>query len=112
VNGNVEVLNSTGRFSAHTTNGNLRLELLRLTEGDPVELSTVNGSVVLAVPSNARANLDVRSMNGDFLSELPVVSQGTFNARSFHGQLGTGGSAVSIRTVNGRIRVVTERPSI
>jgi hypothetical protein len=112
VNGNVEVLNSTGRFSAHTTNGNLHLELLGLTEGDPVELSTVNGSVVLAVPSNARANLDVRSMNGDFLSELPVVSRGAFNARSFHGQLGSGGSAVSIRTVNGRIRVVTERAGI
>jgi hypothetical protein len=112
VNGNVEVLDSTGRFSAHTTNGNLRLELRRLTDGDPVELSTVNGSVVLAIPSNARANLDVRSMNGDFLSELPVVAQGAFNSRSFHGQLGSGGSAVSIRTVNGRIRVVTERPSI
>ncbi len=112
VNGNVEVLDSSGRFSARTTNGNLRLELRPLTEGDPVELSTVNGSVVLAVPANSRANLDVRSMNGDFFSELPVAAQGSFNARSFHGQLGSGGSTVSIRTVNGGIRVVLERPSV
>jgi DUF4097 and DUF4098 domain-containing protein YvlB len=112
VNGNVEVLDSAGRFSARTTNGNLRLELRRLADGAPMALETVNGSVVLALPSDAQAALDVRSMNGDFRSDLPVAAQGAFSTRAFRGRLGSGGSEISIRTVNGGIRVVLERPSV
>ena len=112
VNGNVEVLDSSGRFSARTTNGNLKLELRHLPEGAPMALETVNGSVVLALPSDAQAALNVRSMNGDFHSDLPVVTQGTFSVRAFRGRLGSGGSEISIRTVNGGIRVLLERPSV
>ena len=49
VNGNVEVFDCSGRFSEKTTNGNLRLELRQLMAGGPMNLETVNGSVVLAV---------------------------------------------------------------
>ncbi len=112
VNGNVEVLDSAGRFSARTTNGNLRLELRRLPDGGPMALETVNGSVVLALPSDAQAALNVRSMNGDFHSDLPVVAQGALSTRAFHGRLGSGGGEISIRTVNGGIRVLLERPSV
>jgi hypothetical protein len=54
VNGNVEVTDSTGRFSEKTTNGNVRLELRQLSDGGPMNLETVNGSVVLGLPSTAR----------------------------------------------------------
>jgi hypothetical protein len=112
VNGNVEVFDSVGRFSARTTNGNLHLELQQLPDGDPMAIETVNGSVLLAVPPNAGATLNVHTMNGDFRSEVPVISQGSFSTRAFHGQIGSGGGEISIRTVNGRIRVVLERPSV
>ena len=74
VNGNVEVLNSAGRFSAKTTNGDLRLELHEVLDGAPMNLETVNGSVILGLPCDAKANLKVLSMNGEFHSELPVTS--------------------------------------
>lgn len=112
VNGNVEVLDSSGRFSARTTNGNVRLELRRLGNGGPMNLATVNGSVVLALPAGAQANLDIRSKNGDFHSELPIEAEGSFSVRGFRGRLGAGGGEVSIRTVNGGIQVVLERPSV
>ncbi len=112
VNGNVDVLDSSGRFSAHTTNGNVRLELRRLENGGPMSVSTVNGSVVLALPADAQATLDVRSLNGDFHSELPIEMAGSFRARGFHGRLGSGGGNVSIQTVNGGIRLALERPSV
>ena len=113
VNGNVELLDSAGSFSARTTNGNVHLELRQLAGDVPMNVSTVNGSVVLALPANAQANLDVRSMNGDFHSDLPVEVPGSFSsAHAFRGRLGAGGGEVSIRTVNGRIRVVLERPSV
>ncbi|MFZ0332679.1 MAG: hypothetical protein WAN10_16285 [Candidatus Acidiferrales bacterium] len=55
VNGNVEVVDSDGRFSAKTTNGDVRLQLKSLPDGDPVSLTTINGSVVLSLPERANA---------------------------------------------------------
>lgn len=113
VNGNVEVLNSSGRFSAKTTNGNLRLELTHLLDGGPMNIETVNGSVVLGLPSDARANLRILNMNGEFYSELPMTSTaGSPAARAFRARLGTGGGEISVRTVNGGIRLLAQSPGV
>jgi Putative adhesin len=113
VNGNVEVLDSSGRFSAHTTNGNLHLELCSLTDGAPMDLETVNGSVTLGLPSNASADLSVRNMNGDVSSDVPVYSTAALpGAQVFHGRLGHGGGPISVRTVNGGIRLLLEHPGV
>ena len=109
VNGNVEVTNSSGRFNAKTTNGDLRLELNELMDGGPMDVETVNGSVVLGLPSNARANLRVLSMNGDVTSEVPVTSTAAPPAaRAFRAHMGTGGGDISVRTVNGGIHLMVE----
>jgi len=112
VNGNVEVIKSAGRFSAKTTNGNVRVELSQLGDGAPMNVETVNGSVVLGLPSSARANLNILNLNGDFSSELPVTSATTFSgARVLRGKLGMGGGEISVRTINGTIRLVRQ-PSV
>ena len=112
VNGNVEVLKSAGRFSAKTTNGNVRVELSELGEGAPMNVETVNGSVVLGLPSSARANLKILNLNGDISSELPVTSTMTSaGARTLRGKLGLGGGEISVRTINGTIRLVRQ-PSV
>jgi len=112
VNGNVELFDAAGRFSARTTNGNVRLEFRRLDAGEPMTVETVNGSVVLALPREAGAELGVESRNGDFLSELPIVVERADAGRGFRGLLGRGGGRLQVRTVNGGIRVVTARPSV
>ena len=113
VNGNVEVLNSAGRFSAKTTNGDLRLELRQVLDGAPMNLETVNGSVVLGLPSDAKANLRVLSMNGEFHSELPVTSTvAATPASAFRGKLGIGGGEISVRTINGGVRLILRRPGV
>jgi hypothetical protein len=112
VNGNVEVFDAAGRFSARTTNGNIRMELRELLAGDPVSIEAVNGTVLLALPADSDAELDVRSMNGDFSSDLPMLRQSATGQREFHARLGRGGAAISVRTVNGGIRVVEARPTI
>jgi hypothetical protein len=114
VNGNVEVTDSSGRFSAKTTNGDLKMELRGLIDGAPMNLETVNGSVVLGLPSNASADLKVRNMNGDLYSDFPVTSTEALpGARAFHGKLGHGGGGpISVRTVNGGIRLLLERPGV
>ena len=112
VNGNVELLEAAGRFDARSTNGNVRIELNQLPPGSPISIETVNGNVVLALPANADAELDILSLNGDFRSELPVMLRGKLSSRDFRGQLGRGGDPVKVRTVNGGIRVVAARPSV
>ncbi len=113
VNGNVEVLGSSGRFSAHTTNGNLHLELASLAEGAPMNLETVNGSVTLGLPSNASADLNVHNMNGDVSSDVPVYATTALpGSQAFRGRLGHGGNPISVRTVNGGIRLVLEHPGV
>lgn len=113
VNGNVEVTNSTGRFSEKTTNGNVRLELRQLADGGPMNLETVNGSVVLGLPTTARADLKVLSMNGDVTSDLPVTSAvGAPGSRAYQAKMGVGGGQISVRTINGGVRLFLQRPGV
>lgn len=112
VNGDVEALDSAGRFRARTTNGNIRLELRHLEGEGALSAETVNGSVYLALPPGAGGELDVRSLNGDFRSELPVTVEGALGAREFHGRMGAGGASIRIRTVNGSVRIANLRATI
>lgn len=112
VNGNVEVSDSSGRLSAHTTNGNVRVELRQLEPGGLVSLDTVNGSVVLALPPDADAMLDARSVNGELRSELPATLGSSLGSREFHARLGAGGTPIRMRTVNGAIHVLPIRPIV
>jgi len=111
VNGNVEVSDSAGSLSAHTTNGDIRMELKRLGES-PVAAETVNGSIVVALASGANAALDVRTLNGDFRSDFPVSALSASGAREFHAQIGSGGSAIRLRTVNGSVRIIEWKPTV
>lgn len=112
VNGNVEVVESDGRFSARTTNGDVRLQLKSLPDGGPVSLTTVNGSVVLSLPPSANADVRVVNRNGDFRSDFPLAMLGAYESTRFDGRLGTGGGEVFMSTVNGGIRLVNGRPVV
>jgi hypothetical protein len=110
VNGNVEILDSAGGFNAHTTNGDLRIELRHLDPATPFDGRTVNGSVVVALAPNAGATLEVRTLNGDFRSDLPVYMKNVSNLRQFQAILGGGGTPLTLRTVNGAIRIIALHP--
>lgn len=112
VNGNVELLDSAGQFNAKTTNGNIRFELRRIGSAGAMSIETVNGSVLLLVPLDSGFDLDVRSRNGSFYSDLPVTVLGAEDSRGFRGRIGRGGASVQVQTVNGGIRVVTARPFV
>ena len=114
VNGNVEVTHSSGRFTAKTTNGDVRLELNHHVDGATMNLETVNGSVLVGLPSNGSADLKVHNMNGDVLSDVPGIfdRRALPGARAFQGKLGHGGGEISVRTINGRIRLLLEQPGV
>jgi DUF4097 and DUF4098 domain-containing protein YvlB len=112
VNGNIEVYEAGGTVHARTTNGNLHIELAGLHDPGGASAETTNGSVLLAVPIGAQANLEALCMNGDFRSELPLTQQSSLRPREVRARLGRGGPPIRLRTINGSIRVVGLRSSV
>lgn len=107
INGGIQLLDSAGRFDLRSTNGGVHVELVELDAAAGLNIETVNGPVFVALPPGSNADLDVSSMNGEFRNELPVISPA---GRDFQGRLGSGGSPVRIRTVNGGIQLVPAQP--
>jgi DUF4097 and DUF4098 domain-containing protein YvlB len=112
VNGDIEVYDSAGPVTAHATNGNVHLELHRFNDTGAASAETTNGSIVLAIPFGTRADLEARSMNGDFWSELPLSLESSLWPREVRGKIGGGGGSIRLRTVNGGIRVVVLRSTV
>jgi hypothetical protein len=112
VNGNIEVYGADSTVHAHTTNGNVRLELSHVHGISGTLAETTNGSVVLALPADAQADLEARCLNGNFLSELPVAMESSQKPRELHGKLGRGGAPIKLHTVNGGIRLVALRTTV
>jgi DUF4097 and DUF4098 domain-containing protein YvlB len=112
VNGNIEVYEGGGNVHAHTTNGNVHLELSRVLDEKGMAAETTNGSVLLAVLQDTQANLDVRSLNGNFYSELPFSQEAASRPREMRGKFGKGGAPIRLNTVNGGIRIVILRSTV
>lgn len=112
VNGNVTVLDAVGAFNSRTTNGDLQLDFHALPSDGRIVAETVNGIVVVSLPPDAGAELEVLSRNGDFSSDLPVTILSGAGDREFRGVIGQAGPKLVLRTVNGGIRVVTPRPLV
>jgi len=112
VNGNIEVYEGGGSVHAHTTNGNVHLELSRVLDEKGMAAETTNGSVLLAVPQDTQANLEARSLNGNFYSELPFSQEAAERPREMRGKFGKGGAPIRLNTVNGGIQIVILRSTV
>jgi hypothetical protein len=70
----------------------------------------------LGLPENVDANVNALSMNGELYSEFPSSGKSHAAAHSFNGKLGTGvgttSGAISVRTINGGIRLVVQHPAV
>lgn len=112
VNGNIEVYGPAATVHALTTNGNVSLELPGFAAAGEAIAETTNGSILLAVPGHLQATLEAVSLNGEFLSEIPLKLNSSRTPREIRGQYGKGGSPIRLRTVNGNIRVAALRPIV
>jgi hypothetical protein len=118
VNGNVTATDVSGTVVAHTVNGEVKVSLTRVDANAAMAFSTLNGDVDVTVPADFRAELRMRSDNGEIYSDFDVqlvpdqakVSQGRSGGRyrleverEVRGRVGGGGPEVSLRTFNGDI---------
>ena len=106
INGYVKARALTGEVRLSTVNGSLEATFTRLDEAKPVSLNSVNGSVVLVIPSDASAQLRASTVHGAISNEfgLPVID-GEYVGHELYGQIGTGGPRIKLGNVNGRITI-------
>jgi hypothetical protein len=102
-NGNVRVLEVGGEVDASSVNGNIQVDLRQADPRSTMELSTVNGSIVLFVPPGFRAHVDARTTNGSVGSDLPLQVSGTRSRSRLVGSLNGGSTKLVLRTTNGSI---------
>lgn len=122
--GRIEASDLEGALRAHTGDGAIRVdgtfEGLDLSSGDgPIvavaadgssiaegwEVRTGDGSLVLRIPHDLRADLDAHTGDGGITVDLPVEVSGRFNHSTLRGTLNGGGPPLRLRTGDGPIRI-------
>ena len=105
-NGDVKAINVNGPIDAQTTNGSITLELTKIEAG--VSAETTNGGITLRLSTTQEINaaLEAETVNGSISFDFPVTLQSLEKSRHhLRGQIGRGGPQISLKTVNGSIRL-------
>ena len=106
VNGRVTARGLMGVAKLSTVNGGVEATFTKLDEAKPISLGSVNGSVVLIIPSDANAMLRASTVHGEISNDFGLdVHHGEYVGHELNGQLGTGGPRIKLGNVNGRIAI-------
>lgn len=104
VNGNVTATGLSGETQLSTVNGSVKGTFAELKKR--VSLNSVNGSVTIALPPDANADISADTVHGGISSDFSLKAKKNFPiGQDLHGKLGEGGPAVKISTVNGGIHL-------
>jgi hypothetical protein len=113
-NGGVKGVNLViDTLEASVVNGGLEIELgAPLDATDSVELTTVNGGVQFSLPSESKATIAARAVNGGVRAadELNVQREDADDSereqrRRLNGTMNGGGAKVTVNTTNGGVRL-------
>jgi DUF4097 and DUF4098 domain-containing protein YvlB len=131
VDGNLEVNNVSGAIRltgvagsvvANSVNDQVLVRLTRVTDQKAMAFSSLNGSVDVTLPSSTKANLRVRSDNGDVFTDFDVqqttpptgatgftrTNRGSkqrfrLDGRTIYGTINGGGPEIEARSFNGTV---------
>jgi len=103
VNGRVQVSSAVGTALFKGINGNMVVGLKSIGQ-EGVTLSGINGNIELRLGADVNADFDARGMNGQVVSDLPNVSIDKEKRGKVWARIGTGGSGITAKGINGNIR--------
>lgn len=120
-NGDIQVTNVGGMFSAEASNGRIMatnlqhgakvsttngvIELSFDNVGDAISAESTNGMITVSIPKSTNADFSARVTNGAIRNEgldLKVAEQ---SRRRLDGTLGSGGPSIRLETTNGAITI-------
>jgi hypothetical protein len=105
INGAVEVGQAVGYSDISGINGRVRINIARLSERG-IQVSGVNGGVELRFAEDLNADLDVSGINGSVNTDMSNVTViGKFSRQNFRAKIGAGGTPITVKGVNGSVRL-------
>jgi len=105
INGRLEARNLAGEARLSTINGRLDARFDQLS-GRSVELNSVNGSVDLTIPSDSNAEVEANTVSGGIENDFGLhTNRHSFVGHDLRGELGKGGTRITLHDVNGRVEI-------
>lgn len=101
-NGKIEIDDHRGSIDASTSNGLIRSRLEELGK-EGITLATSNGRIVLDLPEEIDAELDIRVDNGVIRNDRELERTNRKSGDRVLGRLGGGGPLIKLRTSNGSV---------
>jgi DUF4097 and DUF4098 domain-containing protein YvlB len=111
VNGGIDLTQVSGRVKGETVNGGVHVRLAgKKSEGDELNVQTVNGGVTVEIPDAYNASVKAQTVNGGVSSDFPgatITKSGPFGVgpKTLEQKLGGGGTPIHLETVNGGVKV-------
>jgi DUF4097 and DUF4098 domain-containing protein YvlB len=120
LNGAVILTNVSGSVVANSSNGKITANLNRVTPNKAMSFCTMNGNVEVTLPADLKANVKMRSDNGEIWTDFDVKitpssrttvednrsTGGKYRVKvdkTIEGTINGGGPEIQFRTFNGRI---------
>ena len=106
INGHLTARGLVGEVKLSTINGTLDATFTHLDEAKPISLNSVNGRLLLTIPSDSNATLKANTVHGGITNDFGLpVQHGEWVGHELYGQLGNGGPRIRLGNVNGPITV-------
>lgn len=104
INGRVQIAGTSESAELKGINGNISLGLKHLN-GEGLTLGGINGNIELQLGQEINADFDAHGINGSVASDLSNVSIDKSKHGNYSGRIGSGGSLISAKGINGNIRL-------
>jgi DUF4097 and DUF4098 domain-containing protein YvlB len=105
INGHLKASGLGGPVKLSTINNRLEAQFDRLGTTS-VELASVNGSVLLTMPSDSKAELEASTVHGGISNDFGLrVRNHRIVGHDLHGELAGGGPRIKLSNVNGGIEI-------
>jgi DUF4097 and DUF4098 domain-containing protein YvlB len=123
VNGSVTLNNISGSAVAHALNGHVHATFTKVDPQKAMAFSSLNGDIDVTFPADLKANVSIRSDQGDVFSDFdvqlkaassqPVVEDGRGHGgkyrvkidKTVHGTINGGGPEIQFRNFQGQIYI-------
>lgn len=122
MNGSVTITDVSGSVLANSMNGKVTVSLNRVTPNKAMSFSSMNGTIDVTLPADVKANVKMKSDNGDVWSDFDIQLSGSrppevqdqrskgrgYRVRidkTMYGTINGGGPELSFITYNGNILI-------
>ncbi len=97
MNGSVTITNVSGSVLANSMNGKVTVSLDKVTPNKSMSFSSMNGTIDVTLPSDVKANLKMKTDNGDVYSDFDIKLAGSGQTQVDDPQEITGVGVIEVR---------------